>query len=104
MIRVGQILEAQVAFCAVPISKGKYLMICKLRALCILSRQVQKVCAESTNKVCADEVAGRRRQRYQQLAIEAAVPYEESQEISWVSSSGGRHCSPGDEAVTYCRR
>ena len=44
-LKIGQIVEAQVAFCAVPIGKGKYRLICKLRALCILDRQVQKVVA-----------------------------------------------------------
>ena len=38
-IRVGCAVEAQVSFVAVPIQKGRYLMLSKLRALCVLDRQ-----------------------------------------------------------------
>lgn len=46
-IRPGQLLEVQVAFCAVPVAKGKYRMLLKLRSVCILDRQVQKVCSKT---------------------------------------------------------
>ena len=43
MIRVGQLVEVQASFCAVPVSKGRHIMLSKLRAICILSTQVQEV-------------------------------------------------------------
>ncbi|KAI0346337.1 hypothetical protein BDW22DRAFT_1302883, partial [Trametopsis cervina] len=42
-VRLGQLVEVQVAFCTVPISKGRHLMLSKLRSVCILSRDVQSV-------------------------------------------------------------
>ena len=42
-IQVGNIVEAQVAFCAVPISKGRFKMLLKLRSVCILDRTVARV-------------------------------------------------------------
>ena len=43
-IQVGNVVEAQVAFCVVPIGKqGKYKMITKLRSLCTLDRSVERV-------------------------------------------------------------
>ena len=42
-VKVGQLVEIQVSFCVVPVSKGKYVMLNKLRAICILSTQVQEV-------------------------------------------------------------
>ena len=43
MVKVGQLVEIQGSFCVVPVSKGKYVMLNKLRAICILSTQVQEV-------------------------------------------------------------
>ncbi len=42
-IRPGQLVEAQVSFSIVPITKGRHIMLCKLRSVCILSKQVQDV-------------------------------------------------------------
>ena len=42
-VKVGQLVEIQVSFCVVPVSKGKYVRLNKLRAICILSTQVQEV-------------------------------------------------------------
>ena len=42
-IRVGQLVEVQVSFCVVPVSKGRHIMLSKLRAICVLSAQVQEV-------------------------------------------------------------
>ena len=42
-VKVGQLVEVQVSFCVVPVAKGKYIMLNKLRAICILSTQVQQV-------------------------------------------------------------
>ena len=42
-VRVGQLVEVQASFCAVPITKGRYLMLSKLRSICILNTQVQEV-------------------------------------------------------------
>ncbi|KAI0083195.1 hypothetical protein BDY19DRAFT_900690, partial [Irpex rosettiformis] len=42
-VKVGLLVEAQVSFCAVPISKGRFLMLSKLRSVCILDRQVYEV-------------------------------------------------------------
>ncbi|KAI0340233.1 hypothetical protein BDW22DRAFT_1334836 [Trametopsis cervina] len=38
-IRPGQLVELQVAFGTVPISKGRHIMLSKLRSICIISRQ-----------------------------------------------------------------
>ncbi|KAI0083087.1 hypothetical protein BDY19DRAFT_900872, partial [Irpex rosettiformis] len=38
-IKVGLLVEAQVSFCTVPISKSRFLMLSKLRSVCILDRQ-----------------------------------------------------------------
>lgn len=42
-IKVGHLVEVQASFCVVPISKGKHLMLSKLRSVCILDQVVQKV-------------------------------------------------------------
>ena len=42
-VRVGQLVEVQASFCVVPITKGRYLMLSKLRSVCILNNQVQEV-------------------------------------------------------------
>ena len=42
-IKPGHLVEAQVSFCTVPISKGRNLMLSKLRSLCILDSQVFRV-------------------------------------------------------------
>ena len=43
-IQVGNLVEIQVSFCAVPIAKGKYKMLLKLRSVCVLDRLVVGVC------------------------------------------------------------
>ncbi|KAI0083676.1 hypothetical protein BDY19DRAFT_899863, partial [Irpex rosettiformis] len=43
MIQVGQLVEVQASFCVVPIAKGRFIMLSKLRAVCILSTQIQEV-------------------------------------------------------------
>ncbi|KAI0336905.1 hypothetical protein BDW22DRAFT_1302684, partial [Trametopsis cervina] len=40
-IRPGQLVELQVAFGTVPISKGRHIMLSKLRSICVISRRVQ---------------------------------------------------------------
>lgn len=50
-IRLAQMVELQVAVCTIPIAKGKYKLLPKLHAVCILSRQVQEV-RNSLNKYC----------------------------------------------------
>ena len=40
---MGQLVEVQVSFQAVPVAKGKYQMLQKLRAICILDRTVEEV-------------------------------------------------------------
>ncbi|KAI0727875.1 hypothetical protein BC629DRAFT_1259349, partial [Irpex lacteus] len=42
-VRVGQLVEVQASFCVIPIAKGRYMMLCKLRAVCVLGTQVQDV-------------------------------------------------------------
>ncbi|KAL6301050.1 hypothetical protein BKA93DRAFT_739447 [Sparassis latifolia] len=42
-IQIGHMVELQVSFCAVPISKGKYRFLHKLRSICVLNRRVQLV-------------------------------------------------------------
>ena len=43
-MRLASIVEVQVAFCAVPISKGrKYKLLPKLRSICLLDWSVQQV-------------------------------------------------------------
>ncbi|KAI0083213.1 hypothetical protein BDY19DRAFT_900618, partial [Irpex rosettiformis] len=42
-VKVGHIVEAQVSFCAVPISKGRYMMLSKLRSVCILDQTIYKM-------------------------------------------------------------
>ncbi|KAI0338187.1 hypothetical protein BDW22DRAFT_1338408 [Trametopsis cervina] len=42
-IRPGQLVELQVTFGTVPISKGRHIMLSKIRSICIISRQVQDV-------------------------------------------------------------
>lgn len=43
-IRLGYLVEVQMGFCAVPISKGQYRFIAKLRSICVLNREVDSVC------------------------------------------------------------
>ncbi|KAL6303695.1 hypothetical protein BKA93DRAFT_734722 [Sparassis latifolia] len=43
VIQEGQLVELQVTFCTVPISKGRMLMLSKLQSICILDRQVLSV-------------------------------------------------------------
>ncbi|KAL6305009.1 hypothetical protein BKA93DRAFT_699247, partial [Sparassis latifolia] len=43
VIQEGQLIELQVTFCTVPISKGCMLMLSKLQLICILDRQVLSV-------------------------------------------------------------
>ncbi|KAL6301090.1 hypothetical protein BKA93DRAFT_739291 [Sparassis latifolia] len=43
VIQEGQLVELQVTFCTVPISKGCMLMLSKLQSICILDRQVLSV-------------------------------------------------------------
>ena len=40
---MGQLVEVQVSFQAVPVAKGKYQMLQKLRAICILERAAEEV-------------------------------------------------------------
>lgn len=49
-IKVGMMVEVQLSFCTVPISKGRHIMLSKLRSVCILDKQVYKVshCPEET--------------------------------------------------------
>lgn len=42
-IQIGNMVEAQVGFCVVQINKGRYLMLHKLRSICVLSREVEEV-------------------------------------------------------------
>lgn len=42
-IQVGNMVEVQVAFCAVPIGKGHYKLLLKLRSICVLNRMVERV-------------------------------------------------------------
>ena len=51
MIRVGQLVEVQVSFCVVPVSRGRHIMLSKLRAICILNSQVQEVCDTFSSKI-----------------------------------------------------
>ena len=37
-IQLGRLVELQVAICAVQVSKGKHIMLLKLRSICILDR------------------------------------------------------------------
>ncbi|KAI0755937.1 hypothetical protein BC629DRAFT_1272449, partial [Irpex lacteus] len=39
-IKPGQLVEVQTTFSVVPISKGRHVMLCKLRSICILSKKV----------------------------------------------------------------
>lgn len=48
-IKIGQLVEVQASFCVVPIAKGKFIMLHKLRSICILSAQVQEVRTELIN-------------------------------------------------------
>ncbi|KAI0083655.1 hypothetical protein BDY19DRAFT_899974, partial [Irpex rosettiformis] len=41
-VRVGQLVEIQVSFCVVPIAKGRYTMLSKLRSVCILGNPIQE--------------------------------------------------------------
>ncbi|KAI0086698.1 hypothetical protein BDY19DRAFT_894328, partial [Irpex rosettiformis] len=43
VVRTGQLVEIQASFCVVPITKGRFIMLSKLRAVCILNTQVQDV-------------------------------------------------------------
>ncbi|KAI0083167.1 hypothetical protein BDY19DRAFT_861843, partial [Irpex rosettiformis] len=40
LMKLGLLVEAQVSFCTVPISKGRFIMLSKLRSICILDNQV----------------------------------------------------------------
>ena len=51
-IRVGQLVEVQVSFCVVPVSKGRHIMLSKLRAICVLSTQVQEVRDMVSSNTC----------------------------------------------------
>ncbi|KAI0084505.1 hypothetical protein BDY19DRAFT_875268, partial [Irpex rosettiformis] len=42
-VRVGQLVEIQASFCTVPITKGRHVMLSKLRSVCILGNPVQDV-------------------------------------------------------------
>ena len=49
VIRVGHLVEAQVGFCVIPYGRNKAAFVPKLRAVCILSRQVEEVRKRSHN-------------------------------------------------------
>lgn len=42
-IREGHLLELQVGFAAIPINKGRFLMLSKLRSVCIIGREAEQV-------------------------------------------------------------
>ncbi|KAI0083661.1 hypothetical protein BDY19DRAFT_998389 [Irpex rosettiformis] len=48
LVKIGLLVEVQASFCTVPISKGRFVMLCKLRSICILDDQVYK---DLTNEV-----------------------------------------------------
>lgn len=50
VVKPGLLVEVQVSFCTVPISKGRFIMLSKLRAVCVLSRQVQEVSVKPKTK------------------------------------------------------
>ncbi|KAI0083288.1 hypothetical protein BDY19DRAFT_900527, partial [Irpex rosettiformis] len=39
LVKLGLLVEVQISFCTVPISKGRFVMLCKLRSVCILDDQ-----------------------------------------------------------------
>ncbi|KAI0083686.1 hypothetical protein BDY19DRAFT_899902, partial [Irpex rosettiformis] len=55
LVKIGLLVEVQISFCTVPISKGRFVMLCKLRSVCILDDQVYKVrmraCLNTTKKL-----------------------------------------------------
>lgn len=54
-IKVGHLVEVQVSFSVVPISKGRHLMLSKLRSVCILDQVVQKVrLTVASQEICID--------------------------------------------------
>ncbi len=58
-IKVGHLVEVQVSFSVVPISKGRHLMLSKLRSVCILDQIVQKVgLIIMWRVICIDEWLG----------------------------------------------
>ncbi|KAI0084161.1 hypothetical protein BDY19DRAFT_898899, partial [Irpex rosettiformis] len=50
-IRPGTLVEVQTSFAVVPLTKGRYLMLNKLRSICILSKQVQDIPETSFKRV-----------------------------------------------------
>lgn len=45
-ISVGQLVEIQTSFVAVPRGKGKYKLVCKLRSVCVLDQSIEQVSPE----------------------------------------------------------
>lgn len=45
-ISIGQLVEIQTAFVAAPRGKGKYKMVCKARAVCILDKSIETVSSD----------------------------------------------------------
>ena len=43
MIQAGNLVEVQVGFCTVQLNRGRFLMLQKLRSICVLSRIVEQV-------------------------------------------------------------
>ncbi|EPS99195.1 hypothetical protein FOMPIDRAFT_65033, partial [Fomitopsis schrenkii] len=50
-ISVGQLVEIQTSFVAVPRGKGKYKLVCKLRSVCILDQSIE----QELNRECVQQ-------------------------------------------------
>ena len=42
-VSVGQLVEIQASFAAVPRGRGKYKMVCKLCSVCVLDQSIEQV-------------------------------------------------------------
>ena len=79
----GHLVEVQVAFHAVRVSRAEYVFLPKLRALCLLDRTAEKVRCDSLREVgmvCSRWLSGIQRCSYQGDELQARVATEEGQE------------------------
>ena len=79
----GHLIEVQVAFHAVRVSRAEYVFLPKLRALCLLDRTAEKVRCDSLREVgmvCSRWLSGIQRCSYQGDELQARVATEEGQE------------------------
>lgn len=82
-IKPGLLVEVQASFCAVPISKGRFIMLSKLRSVCVLSRQVHEVsvtCDGNNSYSETDEPIGSKRRNVRENESTSKIGREEVKE------------------------